>query len=337
MPEFRPLGRTGVKVTNPCLGTMTFGWEPDDWGSTESESIKVADTAVELGLNFFDTADVYGRGSSETILGQWMKSKKNRDDLVIATKFHGRMHDSDPNQMGNSRRHIIQACEASLKRLQTDYIDLYQVHRPQVDLPIEETMRALDDLVRAGKVRYIGASTFPAWQVAEANYIAKSMNCAQFVSEQPPYNIFDRRIENELLPYCQRYSLAVLPWSPLAGGQLSGKYLDDQPKGARYSQSDPMNRINRFTTSKAKKLRDLAKRNGLSLVELSLAWVAGNPAVTAPIIGAKNPRQLKDSVAACQIKLPQKVLDGVDRILAPGSHMIDYYKLPTEPGVRPFV
>lgn len=315
---------------------MTFGWEPDDWGSTEAESIKIADAAVELGINFFDTADVYGRGSSETILGKWMKLKKNRDSLVIATKCHGKMSDTNPNMRGNSRKNIIQACEASLQRLQTDYIDLYQIHRPQVDIPIDETMRALDDLVRSGKVRYIGCSTFPAWQVAEANFIAKSMNYEQFISEQPPYNIFDRRIEQELLPFCQRYSIAVLPWSPLAGGQLSGKYLEKGTKGARYSKSDPMERVNEETLGKTKKLQALAEKSGLTLVELSLAFVAGNPAVTSPIIGAKTIKQLKASIEACQIKLSQETLDGVDKIMQPGGHILDYYRLPTEIGVRPF-
>lgn len=173
---YRPLGRTGVQVSVACLGTMTFGWEPEDWGSQEEESIRIAHKAIDLGVNFFDTADVYARGVSETIVGKALKGK--RDQIVLATKCHGKMSDTDPNAWGNSRRHVIEACEASLKRLGTDWIDLYQIHRPQPTIPIDETLRALDELVRAGKIRYAGCSTYAAWQVCEAHYVAKQLASA---------------------------------------------------------------------------------------------------------------------------------------------------------------
>lgn len=335
--EYRTLGRTGLKVSNPCLGTMTFGWAPDDWGSTESESFAVADEALELGINFFDTADVYARGVSEEVLGRWMKSKGVRERLVIASKCHGKMDDTDPNMWGNSRKHVVEACEASLKRLGTDWIDLYQIHRPQPEIPIDETLRGLDDLVRAGKIRYAGCSTFAAWQLAEAHYVAKMLGTAGFVCEQPPYNLMDRRIERELLPFCRTYDYGVIPWSPLAGGQLSGKYLDDKTKDGRYSKSDPMGRINAGSKKLVERLAAVAKKHGLTLTEMSLAWVANQPGVTVPIIGAKNPAQLRQSVEACAKTLSDKCLKAIDKVAAPGSFTINYYSANFGPNARPNV
>ncbi len=333
--QYRPLGRTGVMVSNPCLGTMTFGWEPDDWGSTEEKAHEIADAALDLGINFFDTADVYARGISEEILGRWMKSRGCRDQIVLATKCHGKMSDTDPNAWGNSRRHIIEACHASLRRLQTDHIDLFQIHRPQPAIPIDETLRALDDLVRAGKVRYLGASTFAGWQLAEAHYVAKLKNLDGFVCEQPPLNILDRRIERELLPFCRTYDYAVIPWSPLAGGQLSGKYLQGKPDAGRYAKSDPMNRVNAQTTAVVKRLATVAKKAGLSLTELALAWVATTPGVTVPIIGARTVEQLRSSVEACQKPLSDKVRAEIDKIVPPGTNVLDYYRADFGPNARP--
>lgn len=331
--EYRSLGRTGVQVSVACLGTMTFGWEPQDWGSTEEESMKVMKKAFDLGINFFDTADVYARGTSETILGKALKGK--RDEVVLATKCHGKMSDTDPNAWGNSRRHIVAACEASLKRLNTDYIDLYQIHRPQPDIPIDETLRGLEDLIRAGKIRYAGCSTYAAWQVCEAHYVARTLGTAGFVSEQPPYNLLDRRIERELLPFCRTYNYAVIPWSPLAGGQLSGKYLEGKPKDGRYVKSDPMKRINKQTTDVVRKLKRIADRNGMSLTTLSLAWVAGQPGITSPIIGAKNPKQLEESAAALEVKLSEKTLKQIDEVVAPGTNILSYYEAKFGPNARP--
>lgn len=331
--EYRPLGHTGMQVSVACLGTMTFGWEPDDWGSHEEESIQIAHHAMDLGVNFFDTADVYARGQSEKILGKALKGDR-RDRVVLATKCHGKMDDTDPNAWGNTRKHVVEACEASLKRLKTDWIDLYQIHRPQPSVPIDETLRALDDLIRAGKVRYAGCSTFGAWQVCEAHYVAKQLGINGFVSEQPPYNLLDRRVERELLPFCRTYDYGVIPWSPLAGGILSGKYLDGASK-ARYSKSDPQKRVEQAPKPILMKLKKLAEKNGHSLATLSLAWVANQKGVTSPIIGARSIQQLEESVKACQVVLSEKTLAAVDEIVAPGSHYVNYYQANFGPGARP--
>ncbi len=324
-----------MQVSCACLGTMTFGWDPDDWGSEEPESVQIAHGAIDLGINFFDTADVYARGVTETIVGKALKGK--REGIVLATKCHGKMSDEDPNAWGNTRRHIIEACDASLKRLQTDYIDLYQIHRPQPSVPIDETLRAMDDLVRSGKIRYAGCSTYAGWQAAEAHYVAKMLGVTGFVSEQPPYSLLERRVERELLPFCRTYDWAVIPWSPLAGGQLSGKYLDSKPKGSRYAKSDPRNMISAKSTAVVKKLKKIADSAGLSLTQMSLAWVAGQPGITAPIIGAKSLEQLNESAEACEIKLDKKTLERIDRAVEPESHTINYYTANFGPNERPNV
>ncbi len=332
--EYKSLGRTGIQVSSPCLGTMTFGWAPDDWGSTEEQAKEVMDAAFELGLNFFDTADVYARGISEEILGRLIKGR--RHELVIATKCHGKMSDTDPNAWGNSRRHVIEACDASLRRLQVDYIDLYQIHRPQPQIPIDETLRALDDLVRQGKIRAAGCSTFAGWQAAEAHYVARILGISGFVSEQPPYNLLDRRIERDLLPFCRTYDWAVIPWSPLAGGQLTGKYLDPGTSGARYSASDPMKRVNEKSSEVVGQLKAIADEAGLSLLELSLGWVACQPGVTAPIIGAKSADQLRSTVSACQTVISAEVSAKIDAVVAPGTHVVEYYNANFGPNARPY-
>lgn len=330
--EYRALGRTGVQVSVACFGTMTFGWEPDDWGSHEDESIRLTHLALELGVNFFDTADVYARGVSETILGKALAGR--RDSVILATKCHGKMDDHDPNAWGNSYRHVVQACEASLKRLGTDWIDLYQIHRPQPSIPIDETLRALDDLRRAGKIRYAGCSTFAAWQACEAHYVAKELGMAGFMSEQPPYNLLDRRVERELLPFCRTYDYAVIPWSPLAGGMLSGKYLAPDTKGARYSGSDPAGRLQQVPTEKLLALKALADAQEISLATLSLAWVAGQPGITSPIIGARSETQLRESIDACNLKLDESTLKSIDEIFEPQSHHVNYYNANFGPNAR---
>lgn len=331
--EYRRLGRTGIQVSAACMGTMTFGWEPDDWGSDEEASLKIAAKAIDLGINFFDTADVYAQGVSETITGKALKGK--RDQIVLATKCHFPMGEG-LNDRGNSRRHIIAACEASLKRLQTDWIDLYQIHRPDPHVPIDETLRALDDLVRSGKVRYLGCSTFAGWQAAEAHYVARELGTAGFVSEQPPYNLLDRRIERELLPFCRTYDWAVIPWSPMAGGILSGRYLYGEDRTGRYSRSDPAGRVKQTPRGKLLRLRSVALRADTTMAELALAWVANQPGVTSPIIGARTIPQLEAAVKACNFKLTPKQLAAIDAIFEPGSHHLDYYRVPTSPGLRPY-
>ena len=330
--NYSTLGRTGVQVSNACMGTMTFGWEPQDWGSFEEQAIKVGKKALDLGINFFDTADVYARGKSEEITGKIIKGK--RDQLVLATKFVGKMSDTDPNARGASYLHIIRACEASLKRLQTDRIDLYQMHRPQPAIPIDECLRALDTLRQQGKILYYGSSTFAAWQLAEAHYIAKELGAAGFVCEQPPYNLLDRRIERELLPFCKTYNVGVIPWSPLAGGMLSGKYLDEKPKSGRYGKSDPMGRLEKLPRQKLIRFRALAEKNGMSMTTMALAWVASQPQVTCPIIGARNEKQLKESIDACSVRLDEKVLKKIDEIFEPNSYHIDYYSADFGPNAR---
>ncbi len=331
---YRQLGRTGLQVSSACFGTMTFGWEPADWGSHEETSIQLADIAIDLGINFFDTADVYARGTSEKILGKALKGGK-REKIVLATKCHGKMDDHDPNAWGNSARHIIEACDASLKRLKTDWIDLYQIHRPQPTVPIDETIRALDDLRRAGKIRYAGCSTFAAWQVCEAHYIAKQLGTSGFVTEQPPYNLLDRRIERELLPFCRTYEYGVIPWSPLAGGMLSGKYMDGSSAGARYSASDPSGRLKQVPQQKLVKLKKLAEKLEISMTSLSLAWVANQPGITCPIIGARSEIQLRESIEACELTLSEKTLKQIDEIFEPGSHSVNYYSANFGPNARP--
>src|SRR5512138_530314 len=232
--EFRSLGRTGVKVSPLCLGAMNFGGP-----TAEDESLQIIDCALDGGINFIDTANVYNAGESEKIVGKALKANGKRNEVVLATKVHGEAG-TGPNERGNSRYHIRQACEDSLRRLQTDHIDLYQLHRPVMDMPQDETLRALDDLVHQGKVVYIGCSTFPAWKVMEGLAVSEKMNLVRFVSEQPPYNLLDRRIENELVPLAQQYNLAILPWSPLAGGILAGRYDEGIPDGSRGARSGPM-------------------------------------------------------------------------------------------------
>jgi aryl-alcohol dehydrogenase-like predicted oxidoreductase len=331
--EYRTLGRSGLQVSVACFGTMTFGWDPDDWGSTEETSRKLVDAAFDLGINFFDTADVYARGTSETILGKALKGR--RDKVVLATKCHGKMDDNDPNAWGNTYHHVVSACDASLKRLGTDYIDLYQIHRPQPSVPIDETIRAMDDLRRAGKIRYAGTSTYAAWQACEAHYVAKEMGAAGFVAEQPPYNLLDRRIERELLPFLRTYDYGVIPWSPLAGGMLSGKYLDQKPEEGRYAKSDPGGRLAKLPIQKLKRLKSLAERKGMTMATLSLAWVANQPGITSPIIGARSEQQLRESTEACLTKLDEKTLKTIDEIFEPGSWSVDYYGANFGPNARP--
>src|SRR5271155_486267 len=235
--EHRKLGSTGVSVSPLCLGAMMFG----AWGNTDHEdSIAIIHRALDAGINFIDTADVYSRGESEEIVGKALADGR-RDSVVLATKVHGKMHDDDRNQFGNSRRWIVEEVENSLRRLKTDHIDLYQVHRPEPDTDIDETLGALSDLVRAGKVRYIGSSTFPACRIVEAQWVAERRGRERFVCEQPPYSLLTRGIEADVLPVCQQYGMGVIPWSPLAGGWLSGRYSadGDSPSASRRAQMLP--------------------------------------------------------------------------------------------------
>jgi aryl-alcohol dehydrogenase-like predicted oxidoreductase len=325
--EMRNLGRTGVKVSELCLGCMMFG------GKTGPEdSYRIIDSAIDGGINFLDTANVYSRGRSEEVTGDALKRNGKRSRIVLATKVHGRMDDEDPNAMGNSRRHILQQCEISLKRLKTDYIDLYQIHRPQPEIPIDETLRALDDLIRAGKVRYIGTSTFAAWQSVEALWAAERYGLNRFVSEQPPYNLLDRRIERELLPMARTYGYAVIPWSPLAGGLLTGKYHRGKeiPKESRYAEHEKFPHFKRRLTAGVfdvtEALEPIAAEKKCSMAQLALAWVLRQPGVTSPIIGPRTLDQLKDNLGALDVTITEEDRQRIDEAAPPGSAASPFYE-----------
>jgi len=324
--DYRPLGRTGIRVSPLCLGAMMFGGK-----TSPADSAAIIDRALDAGINFIDTANVYNQGRSEEAVGEALQRNGRRSQVILATKVHGRMGD-DPNAMGNTRRHIIEQCEASLRRLKTDWIDLYQVHRPQPDVPIDETLRALDDLVRSGKVRYIGSSTFAAWQLVESLWVAKEYGLERFVCEQPPYNLLDRRIERELLPMAQAYGFGIIPWSPLAGGLLTGKYRRNAPppEDSRYANLDanPLyrRRMNDAIWDVVEPLESLAREKGTTISRLALAWCIHQPGVTSPIIGPRTMEQLEDNLGALEVTITDEDRAAIDRIIPPGTHVAPYYE-----------
>jgi aryl-alcohol dehydrogenase-like predicted oxidoreductase len=316
--DHRPLGHTGVSVSKMCLGAMMFG----SWGNPDhDESIRIIHAALDAGINFVDTADVYGAGESEEIVGKALKGR--RDDVILATKFFNPMGE-DPNRRGASRRWIVRAVEDSLRRLQTDWIDFYQLHRPDPTVDIEETLSALTDLVSRGKVRYIGHSTFPASHIVEAQGVARDRGLQRFVTEQPPYSILVRAIEADVLPTCQRHGMGVLSYSPLTGGWLSGRWRKD----AGQQQSSRASRLpERFDLSlpgnqrkldAVEDLAQLAEQTGITLIELAVAFVLNHPAITSAIIGPRTMEQLEGQLAGADVELDQSVLDGIDEIVAPG-------------------
>ncbi len=320
--QLRVLGTTGVRVSPLCLGAMMFG----AWGNPDhDQSVQVIRRALDSGINFIDTADVYSAGESEEIVGKALAGV-DRDRVVLATKAHASMGD-DANMSGNSRRWLIRECEHSLRRLGTDYIDLYQIHRPDPSAGIDETLSALTDLIRAGKIRYAGSSTFPPSQIVEAQWVAQRRNRERFVCEQPPYSIMVRGVEAETLPVCQRYGMGVIPWSPLAGGWLSGRYR----KGADLPVSNRAQRIpqrfdlslpgNQAKLEAAEQLAVLAAETGLSLIHLALAFVLRHPAVTAAIIGPRTMEHLEAQLGAAGVTLDDAVLDRIDEIVAPGANL----------------
>ncbi|HRQ42712.1 MAG TPA: aldo/keto reductase [Chloroflexota bacterium] len=327
--EYQLLGRTGVPVSKICLGCMNFGWK-----TAEAESVEIIDRALERGINFVDTANVYARGESETIVGQALKRNGKREQIVLATKVHGRMDDDDILAAGNNRRHIIAQCEASLKRLQTDYIDLYQIHRPRADTPIDETLHALDDLIRAGKVRYIGTSTFPAWRVLESLWVAKELGLNRFISEQPPYHLLDRSIERELVPLAQTYGLAILPWSPLARGFLTGKYRRGEaiPGDSRLEgdMTGPFQkRTQQHFSERAYDLlavvEALAAEKNCTPSQVALAWVIQRPGITSAIIGPRTLAQLEDNLSALDVEITAVDNGRLDQVAEPELAIVPYY------------
>ncbi|HEX3511824.1 MAG TPA: aldo/keto reductase [Solirubrobacteraceae bacterium] len=318
--EQRTLGRTGVHVSPLCLGAMMFG----AWGeTTQAEASEIVHRALDAGINFIDTADVYSRGQSEEMVGEALGGGR-RDNVVLATKFHGTMGD-DPNEAGNSRRWIMREVEASLRRLKTEWIDLYQVHRWDPGTAHEETLGALSDLVAQGKIRYIGSSTYPAAQIVAAQWVAAERGLRRYVCEQPPYSILARGIEADVLPTCQEHGMGVIPWSPLAGGWLSGRWR----KGAenlvsrrsammpqRYDLSLPANQAK---LEAADALGALADEAGIALIHLALAFVIRHPAVTAAIIGPRTLEQLESQLGAAEVAIDDALLDRIDEIVPPGT------------------
>ena len=318
--EMRLFGRTGVQVSNLCLGAMMFGMrtEPDD-------AYAMVDRAIERGVNFIDTANVYSRGRSETITGEALKRNGKRDRVVLATKFHGAMADDDPNMQGASRRHIVAACEASLQRLQTDYIDLYQMHRPRSDTAIDETLRALDDLVRQGKVRYIGCSNFQAWMLAKALWTSDKNGLTRFDCVQPRYNILFREIEHELLPLCRDQGVGVIPYNPLAGGFLTGKHMDNQASQNPSSETRFALEGRAGRTYKKRywqeaqfaavsHLHEFFSARNKPLAQVAIAWVLAQDGITSPIVGATSPEQLRQSLPAVDLSLDEEEMAVCDAV-----------------------
>jgi aryl-alcohol dehydrogenase-like predicted oxidoreductase len=320
--EFRTLGKTGIKVSPLCLGAMMFG----QWGNPDhDDSVRIIQRALDAGINFVDTADVYSAGESEIIVGKALAAV-DRSGVVVATKVHGAMGD-DPNAQGNSRRWIIAECEASLRRLGTEYIDLYQIHRPDESVDIDETLGALSDLVHAGKIRAFGSSTFPAERIVEAQWMAERRGRERFMTEQPPYSILVRGIEGNVLPTAQSYGMGVIPWSPLAGGWLSGQFGAGTENSTRratrfpdgFDLSAPGNQRKLAIVTE---LAAVAREAGLTMVELALAFVLEHPAVSAAIIGPRTMEQLESQLGAPDVRLEPAVLDRIDELVAPGTNVI---------------
>jgi len=322
--DYRRLGRSGVLVSPLCLGTMNFGGV-----TTEEDSFAIMKKAVDGGINFFDTANVYNNGDSERVTGKFLKENHLRDQIVLATKVFGRVGDR-PNEAGATRYHIIKACEDSLQRLQTDHIDLYQLHRPPLNHSQEETLRAFDDLIRAGKVRYIGCSTHPAWMVMEALSISERYGLNHYSSEQPPYNLLDRRIENELIPLCQKYDLALIPWSPLAMGVLAGRYSQagDYPEGSRAQRWDKNMSDARITARGIEvgiAVSEMAAERGYSASQLALLWTKDQPGITSPIFGPRTLGHIDDALVIMDKTLNDADRPLFDALVHPGNAVADFH------------
>ena len=321
--EYRPLGRTGVQVTPLCLGCMMFGGR-----TSEADSMDIIDRAIDAGINFIDTANVYNRGLSEVAVGKALRRGGKRGRIVLATKVFAPMDKDDPNMRGNHRRHIMQQCEASLQRLQTDWIDLYQIHRPMSEIPIDETLRALDDLIRTGRIRYIGTSTFAAWQLVESLWCSRELGLNRFVTDQPPYHMLDRRIERELVPMARTYGTALIPWSPLAGGFLTGKYKRDDPKAAEGRLSAGRFYGDHFRDAAfdvVERVEQIAAEKGCTPSQFAIAWVANQPGITCPIAGPRTLEQIADNLGAADIEVTDEDRKRIDEVAPPGAAVVPTY------------
>ncbi len=321
--NYRSLGHSGLKVSPLCIGTMNFG-NP----TTEEESGRILDRALAAGVNFVDTANSYNNGESERIIGRWLAASGRRHELVLATKAHFPTGPG-PNDRGNSRVHLIRACDESLRRLHTDYIDLYQIHRPDPGVPIEETLGALTDLVRQGKVRYIGCSTHPAWRVMEALLTSELRHLERYISEQPPYNLLDRRIENELVPLCQAHGLGIIPWSPLAQGVLAGRYANATqfPGGSRAAERGGIYaaRVTEPGIAVGQQFVQLAAEAGIPPDQLAILWVKEQPGITAPIYGPRTLEQLEHILPALELRLTDQIRAACDTLVPPGSAVVNFH------------
>jgi aryl-alcohol dehydrogenase-like predicted oxidoreductase len=323
--EYRTLGRTGVRVSALCLGTANFG-RP----ASEETSRHVMQAALDAGINFFDTANSYNDGESERIVGRFLKDTGQRERVILATKVYYPVGDG-PNDRGLSRYHIMRACQDSLRRLQTDHIDLYITHRSASSVvPVDETLGALTDLVRQGKVGYIGCSTHPAWEIMEALMVSEMKGSARYIAESSPYNLLDRRVENERVPLCQKYGLAMVPWSPIAMGMLAGRYPVDKPfpegsRAAANPQGIYAQRINRRGLEVAARVPDIAARYGLTSAQVSLLWLKDQPGVTAPIIGPRNLEQLEEMLQVAGMRADDDLRAAFDELNPPGMAVSNFH------------
>ena len=347
--QYRPLGRTGVMVSELCFGAMLLGnYKPGEKTAVgiadEDESNRILDYALDNGINFVDTADVYGFGEngigeSERFLGKALAKDGRRQNIVLATKFFGPAG-TDINAQGLSRRHVIRACEASLKRLNTDWIDVYQMHRCAADVPIDETLRALDDLIRTGKVRYVGGSMISSWRIVESLWVAKELGLNRIACEQPTYNMLDRTIERELLPTAQTFGIGIIPWGPLCGGLLSGKYqrgkdpADSRWKGGKdFSNRSADDRVYDVLDA----IRPMAEEKDCTVSQLALAWMSAQPGITAPIIGSRKLEQVKDNMGAVDVTWTAEDDARFDEIVPPCSYVVRYYDQAAGIDRRPLV
>ena len=321
--DYRTLGRSGIKVSSIALGTDNFV-NP----TPEKEVARMLDVALEAGINLIDTSDSYAHGECESVIGRIFAGNRCRDKVLLATKVHYPTGPG-PNDRGNSRLHILRACEDSLRRLKTDHIDLYQLHRPSPDIPVDETLGALNDLVRQGKVRYIGCSTHPAWQVMESLMVSELKGYARFISEQPPYNLLDRRIENELVPLCRAQGIGIITWSPMAMGILAGRYADSSKypaesraalRGGIYAE-----RVTARGIETGNKFVALARENDISAAQLAILWAKDQPGITAPLIGPRSVEQLQHLLPVCEMSLGEELRKSCDDLVPPGSAVANFH------------
>jgi aryl-alcohol dehydrogenase-like predicted oxidoreductase len=321
--EYRSLGRSGIRISSIALGTDNFA-NP----TSKKDAARMLSVALDAGINLVDTSDSYASGESESVIGSYFSKSGRRNEAVIASKVHYPTGPG-PNDGGNSRLHIMRACEASLRRLKTEHIDLYQLHRPSPGIPVDETLSALTDLVRHGKVRYIGCSTHPAWQVVEALMVSEVKGYERFVSEQPPYNLLDRRIENELIPMSQAHGLGIISWSPMAMGVLAGRYADSEEfptdsraelRGGIYAQ-----RITARGISVGRKFVEVARQHDISAAQLAVLWVKDQPGISAPLIGPRTVEQLQHFLPVGSMSLSDELRDACDELVPPGTAVVNFH------------